>query len=59
MNSRPLALIEHLELDATRISALAYHPTHRVYLPYQRASAHSTNGRVTGHFSYGFHLLRD
>ena len=56
---RPLAAVEHAELDARLVGDAAHQPVERVHLAHQRAFGEPADGGVAGHRADGLALLGD
>ena len=58
LHSGAFRAVEQAKLNARSIGNMGHNTVHRVNLAHKMAFAQPANGRVTGHFAYGFQLMR-
>src|SRR6185369_4067348 len=56
---RPLAAIQHPELDHRQVSRLAHNPAESIDFTHDSALGYSANGRIAGHLPDGFECTGD
>ena len=56
---RPLAAIEHAELDSRHVGDAAHEPVERIHLAHERALGEAADGGIARHRADGFALLGD
>ena len=56
---RPLAAVEHAELDGRAVGDDAHHATKRIYLPHNLSLSDTTDGRIAAHLRNLVHVMSD